>query len=109
MYPQPGLASTDTVRWIHDPDKIAKHYLKGWFGVDFGSIAISAIDIATLKVFTGGKKSPLSSAKAFRVVRLARLVKLVRLVRASRIMKRLESRVAINYGHMALFKCLFGL
>ena len=31
------------------------------------------------------------------------------LVRSSRIMKRLESRVAINYGHMALFKCLFGL
>lgn len=109
MYPKPGGAVTDTVRWIHDPDKIAKHYLKGWFAIDFGSIAISAIDIVTLKVFTGGKKSPLSSAKIFRVVRLARLVKLVRLLRASRIMKRLESRVAINYGHMALFKCLFGL
>jgi len=44
-----------------------------------------------------------------RIIRVARLVKLVRLVRSSRIMKRFESRTAINYGHLALFKCMIGL
>jgi len=44
-----------------------------------------------------------------RVIRVLRLVKLVRLVRSSRIMKRFESRTAINYGHLALFKCFVSL
>jgi len=42
-------------------------------------------------------------------VRVARLIKLVRLVKSSRIIKRLESRVAINYGLLNLAKCLIGL
>ena len=109
MYPQAPTSPTDTVRWIHEPNKITKHYLKGWFTLDFVSIAISAIDYLTLDVFTGGEESDLSNMKIFRVIRVARLVKLVRLVKSSRIMKRLESRMAINYGHLALFKCMVGI
>ena len=48
----------------------------------------------------------MSQLKVLRMIRVARLIKLVRLVRSSRIMKRVESRMAINYGHLALAKCM---
>ena len=46
----------------------------------------------------------LGALKVFRVLRALRLIKLVRLVRASRMFKRWESRMAINYGQLSLFK-----
>jgi len=118
MYPEAPKSATDTIRWVHDPDNIARHYLKTWFGLDFMSIMVSAFDFIALQEFSycDGKtsvvepgSSNVSSLKVLRVVRIARLIKLVRLVRSSRIMKRLESRMAINYGHLALFKCMVGL
>jgi len=109
MYPHQGKSATDTIRWIHDPPKIARHYLKTWFCLDSFSIAVSGFDFLSLDIVTGGESSGASSLKAFRIVRVARLVKLVRLVRSSRIMKRLESRMAINYNLLALVKCLVGL
>ena len=109
MYPHQGKSATDTIRWIHDPPKIARHYLKTWFCLDSFSIAVSGFDFLSLDIVTGGESSGASSLKAFRIVRVARLVKLIRLVRSSRIMKRLESRMAINYNLLALVKCLVGL
>ena len=115
---------TDTVRWVHDQDHIARHYLTSWCFIDAFSIAVSGFDFMSLNSFQvcGEETQALAAALAaeggdfdvgtftiFRVIRLARLVKLVRLVRSSRIMKRFESRTAINYGHLALFKCLVGL
>ena len=118
-------SATDTVRWIHDPDAIAKNYAKTWFLPDFFSIMVSGFDFVTLNSMqicgpetealaaelaaspTDG--SDVSTLRVLRIIRVARLVKLVRLVRSSRIMKRFESRAAINYGHLALFKCLVGL
>jgi hypothetical protein len=35
----------DATLWIADPRRIAVHYLKGWFLLDFVSIAISGLDI----------------------------------------------------------------
>jgi len=110
MYPHQGPSPTDTVRWIHDPSKIRWHYIKSWFFLDVFSIAVSGFDFLSLKAVTGESGgSGTSSFKIFRIVRVARLIKLVRLVRSSRIMKRLESRMAINYGHLALVKCMVGL
>jgi len=117
MYPHQGASPTDTVRWIHDPKKIQWNYMKTWFSLDIFSIAVSGFDIVPLlqnggepecgsvRCTSGGG----SSFKVFRIIRVARLIKLVRLVRSSRIMARLESRMAINYGHLALFKCGVGL
>ena len=67
------------------------------------SIAASAFDIAAL---TGedNENSNLSSLQAIRLVRAFRLVKLIRLMRASRMLKRWESRVSINYGAINLAK-----
>ena len=118
MYPQQPKSVQDTVRWVHDQDRIAMNYLKSWFPVDLVSILVSVFDIIPLFNCeqTGTSDAPSSSEsqgasqlKVLRIIRILRLIKLVRLVRSSRIMKRFESRMAINYGHLALVKCLVGL
>ena len=128
MYPQKPADATETIRWVHDHDQIAKNYLKSWFGPDFFSIGVSGFDLVSLNqpyaICSAATEAAaaaaaaevsqcaggdLSTLKLLRIVRLARLIKLVRLVRSSRIMKRFESRTAINYGHLDLFKCLVGL
>ena len=124
MYPQQPKSVQDTVRWIHDQDRIAMNYVKSWFGIDLISILVSGFDFLSLTgpQSTGCGRIPETNAadtaaaadaasqlKVLRIIRILRLVKLVRLVRSSRIMKRLESRMAINYGHLALVKCLVGL
>lgn len=106
MYPHQGSSPTDTVRWVHDPKKIRWHYIKSWFFLDVFSIAVSGFDFMSLGGNCGGGTS---SFKVFRIIRVARLIKLVRLARSSRIMKRLESRFAINYNQLALIKCMVGL
>ena len=129
MYPQQPKSVQDTVRWVHDHDKIARNYATSWFPIDLISILVSGFDIVPLllpdntavaeaAVAEAGRRlseaaeeegGSIGSLKVLRIIRILRLVKLVRLVRSSRIMKRFESRMAINYGHLALFKCLVGL
>jgi len=113
MFPTQPKSATETIRWVHDPDKIAKQYLKTWFPIDALSILVSGFDFLSLDSISGASSSDaedeggnVSTLRVLRIVRVARLIKLVRLVRSSRIMKRFESRTAINYGHLALFKCL---
>ena len=43
------------------------------------------------------------------MLRALRLIKLVRLLRASRILRRWETRVAVNYSLLALAKCVVGM
>ena len=44
------------VKWISDPHKIAVHYLKSWFLIDFLSVGVSAIVSPT-----GSNRCPVSS------------------------------------------------
>ena len=95
----------DATMWIADPMRIAVHYLKGWFLLDFVSIAISGLDI--VGVMEQG--SSLSGLRVLRILRAFRLLKLVRLLRASRILKRWETRIAIDYSSLEMCKCLMCL
>ena len=95
----------DATMWIADPMRIAVHYLKGWFLLDFVSIAISGLDI--VGVMEQG--SSLSGLRVLRILRAARLIKLVRLLRASRILKRWETRIAVDYSSLEMMKCLLSL
>ena len=125
---------TDTVRWVHDQDKIFCNYMKTWFAIDLLSVGVAGLDFvglrgsceAVVEVVTPecqpwylqwgvsaeqaaeacSAAGNVSQLKVLRMIRVARLIKLVRLVRSSRIMKRVESRMAINYGHLALAKCM---
>ena len=94
-----------------DRKSIIKRYVfSGWFYLDFLSISVSTFDFLALETIAQGLNaranaqlpaSGSSSTQAFkslRVLRALRLIKLIRLVRASRILKRWEVRVAINYS-----------
>ena len=103
------------VRWVLDGVSIARHYLcSHWFGLDLFSILTSLFDVL-------GDEST-GDLKALRAVRTLRLIKLVKLARGSRIFKRWEMRLSINYGGLTLavvvtviflachwFACVWGL
>ena len=97
----------DGVKWIDEPKQIVYTYLKGWFAIDFFSTLPSLADIVPLFLASEGGDSNLASRfKAVRVIRCARLAKLMRLLRASRMFKRWETRISINYSLLSLCKAL---
>jgi len=93
-------SETGTGRWIFDSRRIALSYLKTWFLLDILSVGVSAFDINGLFTVTSSIDGP--QFKALRVARALRLIKMVRLVRASRIFKRWETRMEINYTYLSL-------
>ena len=90
--------------WEDDLGAIVRHYFLGWFAIDISSVAVSSIDFIALD--HAAEEEERSSAtrglKLLRVLRGLRLIKLFRLVRASRILKRWETRIAINYAVLKL-------
>mmetsp|Transcript_23740 Transcript_23740/g.47369 ORF Transcript_23740/g.47369 Transcript_23740/m.47369 type:complete len:853 (-) Transcript_23740:227-2785(-) len=112
------------VKWIDKPSVIAKGYLRGWFTLDLFSLIPSIFDIVPLAVVepqaarwracggwrclevsgdgTSTGSGFLNRLKAFRVIRVFRLVKLVRLLRASRMLRRWETHISINYATLTL-------
>ena len=85
---------------VRDKKRIRRHYLRGWFALDF--ISILPFDIVAFAL----RSSSLGKMKALRIIRLLRLLKLVRILRASRIFKRWESSIAVSYTYLALAKFL---
>jgi len=115
MVPSEGMDGS--TEWLTEPKEIARRYVcSGWFFLDFFSIAVSGLDI-----FASGD-SGVSQLKVLRALRVLRLLKLVRLLRGSRIFRRWENRLSINYGVLSivnicvmllfvchLFACVWGL
>ena len=103
MYVTTDVNSPEGERWVRDQRKIARRYLTSWwFCIDTLSIAVSGFDMAAPT--TG----PISRFKGFRAIRVLRLIKLVRLVSASRIFKRWEMRMSINYAKLSIVQILVG-
>lgn len=94
--------------WLTKSGPIAKNYLAGWFCLDIFSILTSAFDFtgfAFVQESLGGStSSSLAKLKILRVLRALRLIKLARLLRASRMLKRWETRVAVNYAYLSLVR-----
>jgi len=95
----------DGVVWIQDPYKVAKHYLKGWFLIDFLSIGISSLDYLGI----GSENASIDELRILRVLRALRLIKLAKLLTGVKLVQRYEAKVAINYGAISLLKCIFGM
>jgi potassium voltage-gated channel Eag-related subfamily H protein 7 len=88
-------SAEEGIRWHTRPREIARHYLlSSWFCVDVFSIFTSIFDLGVV----GGTEGVF----ALRVVRILRLTKLVRLARSSRIFKRWELSVSINYAYLSM-------
>jgi hypothetical protein len=106
-------ASGPNGRDIVEHSLIAQRYMSSWFGLDFTSTALSALDILPFvqRDGDGGDaaastcgSSAYSTLKALRVVRVLRLTKMIRLARATRLLTRWESKVTINYAYLSLCK-----
>ena len=95
--------AVEGTRWHSDPVDIFKHYVYGWFWLDFLSIAVSAFDILPL---FNQDADDVRDLRVLRVMRVLRLIKLVRLLRASRLFQRWETKIAINYSRLGLVKSL---
>lgn len=90
------ITDSDGTRWLRTPEKIASNYMNSkWFYLDAFSISTSIFDLLP----EGGAAKDLIVLRAVRVLRLA---KLIRLARGSRIFKKWELRVTINYSYMSL-------
>ena len=74
--------------------------------VDTFSLGVSGLDWYALTGGAQGAQS-ISKFKLLRVVRVLRLVKLARLLRASRMLKRWETRIAVNYGVLQVLRIGF--
>jgi len=95
MYPQ---KTNYGYTLVQNPKKIAIHYLKTWFVIDF--ISVIPFDLAGLV----SRSDEMRKMAALKVFRLLRLLKLLRVLRASRLVRRFETRMTITYGTFALIK-----
>jgi len=108
-------SSTQGTRWVSEPFAIVRHYLLGWFIIDFMSIAVAVFDIIPIAenqndVSSDDAKNGASSPlRLVRVMRVLRLIKLVRLLRASRLFSRWETKIAINYSRLNLARSVFNV
>ena len=105
---------THGVRWVTEPWDIARSYMKSWFLLDVLSVGVSGFDLYAVFADSGSRVSSTISAEdlarltIFKTLRVLRLFKLMRLVRASRMAKKWETRVAIDYQLLSIFKCIVG-
>ena len=87
--------------WITEPRKIAWNYLTSWFLLDVFAVAISGADVCAVILESGGDSEAadrLAQLTVLKIFRVLRLFKLTRLLRSSRIAKRWETRIAIDYS-----------
>ena len=92
------VTGSDGTRWLHTPKEIARAYVTSkWFWLDLFSILTSIFDFPIF-----GDDDAVKNLVALRAVRILRLAKLIRLARGSRILKRWEMRVSINYSYLSL-------
>ena len=89
--------------WVISKKEISKKYLKTWFIVDF--LSVLPLDLIGIVASI----DTLSRLRIIRVLRLLKLLKLFRVLRAMRILKRFETKVAINYQLLLLVKFLVGI
>ena len=108
------------VKYVFKKRKIAVHYLKTWFLVDVLSVGVSAIDFVVLTPPNsadsaegtadlegdGENRAVRMLRVPMRLLRVLRLFKLLRLLRASRLLRRWETRMSINYGLLTMLRCV---
>ena len=110
-----------TIAMVTSHRAIACHYFRGWFLVDLVSVLTLIIDV--IPVSEAMRAAELSASDAslaqetdaddfgslriFRVLRVLRLIKLVRLLKTSRLLKRWQTAIAIDFSVQTMLWCLF--
>jgi len=82
--------------WETDRGVIRSAYLRSWFALDL----LSVLPFELISLLDSG----FGKMKAFRIVRILRVLKMLRIVRASRLLRRWESHLNINYSTLNILK-----
>ena len=93
--------------WVTSPRTIAWNYMSSWFLLDVFAVGIAGIDIYAVvaeSIWGAGAAEQLTRLVVLKICRVLRLFKLARLLRSSRIAKRWETRIAIDYSLISIFK-----
>ena len=88
---------------VTDHGAIVRHYVTGWFVIDF----VSILPYDLIGAFT--RDGSFASLKVLRAIRLLRLAKLLRVVRVGRLFRRFEATREVNYAALALNKFSAGI
>ena len=91
-------------RWVTEKREIRRQYLRGWFVLDI----LSTIPGCVLDCYDylSDSNSGISQFKVLRVLRVLRLVKLLRLLRGTRLLKRWETSMRLDYGTLSLVQSM---
>ncbi|CAJ1407986.1 unnamed protein product [Effrenium voratum] len=100
MYPK---TTARGLEWEFRPRKIAMHYVKTWFCLDF----LTLIPLDTIGLLSDADR--LKDLRSIKVIRVLRLLKLMRLLKTSKLTHRVEIPNSIPYQHVALFRFLLVL
>jgi hypothetical protein len=98
-----GGANQTGEELVYHPRMIFRHYIRGWFGIDF----VSCLPINYIILLADIDADSARSNKMFRLIRLIRLVKLLRLLRLGRLLKKYRELfeaflVSLKLGQMGL-------
>ena len=91
---------------------IAARYLRGWFLVDAISVLTCLIDIVPLSLRKASSSAndfdedAVESLRILRVLRVMRLIKLVRLLKTSRLLKRWQTHLALDFSTQTMLSAL---
>lgn len=88
------------IKWEDSLEKIARHYISGWFLIDI--LTLIPFDIIELTSGAAG----MGVGKATKAVRALRLLKLMRILKTSRWLHKLEIAISIPYQQFALDRFL---
>jgi len=97
MYPR---TTARGIKWEDSLEKIARHYISGWFLIDI--LTLIPFDIIELTSGAAG----MGVGKATKAVRALRLLKLMRILKTSRWLHKLEIAISIPYQQFALARFL---
>ena len=100
--------------WVSNPSRIVRHYLSTWFIVDLVSVGVAGFDFLPIcwsdaatcaaEAASEAGAGSISNLRGFRALRALRLLKLARVVRASRVLKKWETHITINYAALEMIK-----
>ena len=85
---------------VFDNAKIARHYLRGWFAIDF--LTCIPFDIILEAAGTAAE-----GGESLRFIRMLRIMKLARIVRASRIFNRWQDHINVSFAILSLLRFTF--
>lgn len=97
---------TDDGDLLYEQKEVTRHYLKGWFAVDF----ISCLPFGYFEIAYDGDENIFEHPETARLLKLFRLLKLLRLVRMKRILDRWEEELySISTVKFAKLMCLIAI